>query len=42
MAMAVISSPVQNFGSQRCFCSSVHRSTRYGATQSAWMPTQEE
>ena len=26
--MAVINSPVQNPGSQRCFCSSVHRSTR--------------
>ena len=42
IASAVISSPVQNPGSQRCFCSSVHRSTRYGATQSVWMPTQEE
>ena len=42
MAIAVISSPVQNLGSQRCFWSSVHRSTRYGATQSAWMPTHEE
>ena len=24
-----------------CFCSSVVRSTRYGATMSAWMPTQD-
>ena len=42
IAMAATISPVQNLGSQRCFCSSVHRSTRYGATQSTWMPTQEE
>jgi len=33
--MAVSSSPVQNFGSQRCFCSSVVSCTRYGATTSA-------
>ena len=38
--IAVSSSPVQNRGSQRCFCSSVVRWTRYGATMSAWMPTQ--
>ena len=38
--IAVSSSPVQNAGSQRCFCSSVVRCTRYGATMSAWIPTQ--
>ena len=34
MAMAVIISPVTNGGSQRCFCSSVVRRSRYGATTS--------
>ena len=42
MAMAVTISPEQKPGSHRCFCSSVPRSTRYGATQSVWMPKQEE
>ena len=39
--IAVRISPVQNLGSQRSRCSSVVRCTRYGATMSAWMPTQE-
>ncbi|SKT29619.1 Uncharacterised protein [Mycobacteroides abscessus subsp. abscessus] len=34
MPIAVIISPLQNLGSQRCFCSSVVSSTRYGATMS--------
>ena len=34
MAMAVISSPLQNPGSHRCFCSSVARRMRYGAITS--------
>ncbi|SLI66757.1 Uncharacterised protein [Mycobacteroides abscessus subsp. abscessus] len=34
MAMAVISSPEQNLGSQRCFCSSLDSSSRYGAITS--------
>ena len=38
--IAATYSPEQNFGSQRCFCSSVPRSTRYGAAQSKWMPKQ--
>ena len=41
MPMPVVSSPEQNRGSQRCFCASVHRSTRYGATTSLWMPRQD-
>ena len=41
MPMAVTISPEQNPGSQRCFCSSVVRCTRYGATMSPWMPRQE-
>ena len=38
MAMAVISSPLVNPGSQRCFCSSVARSRRYGPTTSLCSP----
>ncbi len=34
IAIAVIISPVTNGGSQRCFCSSVVRSSRYGAMTS--------
>ena len=34
MATAVMISPEQNPGSQRCFCSSVVRSVRYGAITS--------
>jgi acetyl-CoA carboxylase carboxyltransferase component len=34
MAIAVIISPLTNLGSQRCFCSSVVRSSRSGATTS--------
>ena len=41
MPIAVRSSPLQKPGSQRFFCSSVVRWTRYGATMSAWMPTHE-
>ncbi len=41
MPIAVRISPEQKPGSQRCCCSSVVRCTRYGATMSAWMPTQE-
>jgi hypothetical protein len=36
IAMAVMIWPEQEPGSQRSFCSLVPRSTRYGATQSAW------
>ena len=42
MPMAVTISPVQKPGSQRCFCSSVHRSRRYGATTSPWMPRHDD
>ena len=38
IAMAVISSPLQKPGSQRCFCSSVARSRRYGPTTSLCSP----
>ena len=41
MPIAVRSSPAQKPGSHRFFCSSVVRCTRYGATMSAWMPTQD-
>ena len=41
MPIAVSSSPEQNRGSQRSFCSSVVRCTRYGATMSPWMPKQD-
>ena len=34
IAIAVIISPVQNLGSQRCFCSSVVSRSRYGAMMS--------
>ena len=37
MPIAVIISPLQNFGSQRCFCSSVVRRVRYGAQTSEWI-----
>ena len=40
MPIAVSSSPEQKSGSQRLRCSSLVRWTRYGATMSAWMPTQ--
>ena len=36
IAMAVIISPLVNAGSQRSFCSSVARSSRYGAMTSLW------
>ena len=39
--IAVRISPEQKPGSQRFRCSSVVRCTRYGATMSAWMPTQD-
>ncbi len=38
IAIAVIISPVQNFGSQRCFCSSLASSSKYGATMSLCSP----
>jgi len=34
IAIAVMISPVQNCGSQRCFCSSLASRTRYGRTTS--------
>src|SRR5450631_2683059 len=42
IAIAVIVVPEQKPGSQRCFCSCVPSSTRYGATQSVWIPKQED
>jgi hypothetical protein len=36
MAMAVMSSPLVKRGSQRSFCSSVVRPSRYGAMTSLW------
>ena len=42
IAIAQTSSPVQNRGSQRAFCSSVVSSTRYGAQTLPWMPKHEE
>ncbi len=42
MPMASSSSPLATPGSHRWRCSSVVSSTRYGATMSAWIPTQEE
>ncbi len=38
IAMAVMISPEQKPGSQRCFCSSVASLSRYGATTSLWSP----
>ena len=38
IAIAVISSPEQNPGNQRAFCSSVASRTRYGATTSLCSP----
>jgi hypothetical protein len=38
IAIAVIISPEQKGGSQRCFCSSVPRLSRYGATMSLCRP----
>ena len=42
IAIAQISSPVQNRGSHRAFCSSVVSSVRYGAQTLPWMPKQDE
>ena len=38
IAIAVMISPVQNFGSQRCFCSSLASRSRYGAKTSLCSP----
>src|SRR6478752_5977412 len=42
IAMPQMSSPAAMPGSQRCFCSSVPRSTMYGGQTSAWIPKHEE